>query len=115
METPLAAFLIKAIEAFLWIDLPSTPGNPITPGNSNSVIWLTWKMFSSFQRIVSVITITNRQNDSYASFKSFLLHLFACAHMLACTEACVIAHISESKVSLQESFLPFLIWVLGLN
>lgn len=40
METPLAAFLIKAIEAFLWIDLPSTPGNPITSGNSNSVIMI---------------------------------------------------------------------------
>lgn len=53
-------------------------------------------------------TITNRQNDSYAFFKSFLLHLLSCAHMLACTGACVIAHISESKVSLQELFLPFL-------
>lgn len=53
-------------------------------------------------------TITNRQNYSYASFNSFLLHLFAYAHMLAFTGACVTAHISESKVSLQESFLPFL-------
>lgn len=54
-------------------------------------------------------TTTNRQNDSYPSFKSFFfLHLFACAHMLACTGACVTAHISEPKVSLQESFLFFL-------
>lgn len=107
METPLAAFLIKAIEAFLWVDLPSTPGNPINLVNSNSVLMIDLRNVSIFPTDCFSYTIPNRQNDSYASFKSFLLHLFVCAYMLASTGACVIAHISESKVSLQESFLPF--------